>query len=801
MKINSLKIKNFKQYEECSISFPEGLTGLVGKNGAGKSTIFEAIYMALYGKYKFNKDKMRNDNAKTNEAVEIELSFQDNYDNYRIKRKFSGSNLTPSAELFINDDNVACSFGSNEVTKKITKLLKIDSKNFKNSFFSEQKEVTALLDMKGNERHVQFRKMLGLQKLDKLEDRIKEKKNETDKELIALQKILLTDAQIEQLRYEEELISNTLKEAKVKEAYISDVLKNLDTLYKDIKLKITVEEDKEKKVNAVIKTIVATEEKIKATQLNIEKNNSKLKERIENSKEFESIIPLKNNYDKAVAQYTELLKQKTIHTNKLNLLKSIQEKYNSLKELEEEVKNLQLIINSFINIESEKDRIRTEYKHNEELKKNKDLLKTEIKKRFDLIESEISKLNINLKKLNKLGINSPCPECKRPLGEEYYSQMLKEYTLKLNRFSNDKTDAEQQLKTVNEEINALEQKMLDIKHEADNLVKLSSDLANKKNNLEEIERRKEKLLNDINAFELEYENYKNITFDENRLTETEKKKNELEPVSKKFFSLQTLVKEIPEYENNLEKEKKLLIELSDKLTELNSERNGIQFNEEFLTEQRKEREIKEKELTKLNNEKTEITLIINNGKNNLKNILSRLEEDDRRRAQKEKIESNIKTLNKLIDFIKEFKVKLTSKELPSISESADKLFTEITKGRYTGLRIEPDFNFYVNRDGIDVPLDTLSGGEKDLASICIRIAISKRIAALSGRKNMGFLALDEVFGSQDQNRREDLVNTLQAVSGDFKQIFVVTHNQDVEEVFPNKLLVQRKGNYSFAELV
>ena len=801
MKINSLKIKNFKQYEECSISFPEGLTGLVGKNGAGKSTIFEAIYMALYGKYKFNKDKMRNDNAKTNEAVEIELSFQDNYDNYRIKRKFSGSNLTPSAELFINDDNVACSFGSNEVTKKITKLLKIDSKNFKNSFFSEQKEVTALLDMKGNERHVQFRKMLGLQKLDKLEDRIKEKKNETDKELIALQKILLTDAQIEQLRYEEELISNTLKEAKVKEAYISDVLKNLDTLYKDIKLKITVEEDKEKKVNAVIKTIVATEEKIKATQLNIEKNNSKLKERIENSKEFESIIPLKNNYDKAVAQYTELLKQKTIHTNKLNLLKSIQEKYNSLKELEEEVKNLQLIINSFINIESEKDRIRTEYKHNEELKKNKDLLKTEIKKRFDLIESEISKLNINLKKLNKLGINSPCPECKRPLGEEYYSQMLKEYTLKLNRFSNDKTDAEQQLKTVNEEINALEQKMLDIKHEADNLVKLSSDLANKKNNLEEIERRKEKLLNDINAFELEYENYKNITFDENRLTETEKKKNELEPVSKKFFSLQTLVKEIPEYENNLEKEKKLLIELSDKLTELNSERNGIQFNEEFLTEQRKEREIKEKELTKLNNEKTEITLIINNGKHNLKNILSRLEEDDRRRAQKEKIESNIKTLNKLIDFIKEFKVKLTSKELPSISESADKLFTEITKGRYTGLRIEPDFNFYVNRDGIDVPLDTLSGGEKDLASICIRIAISKRIAALSGRKNMGFLALDEVFGSQDQNRREDLVNTLQAVSGDFKQIFVVTHNQDVEEVFPNKLLVQRKGNYSFAELV
>jgi len=43
MILKTLKLKNFRKFKDSTIDFPDGVTGVVGLNGAGKSTIFEAI--------------------------------------------------------------------------------------------------------------------------------------------------------------------------------------------------------------------------------------------------------------------------------------------------------------------------------------------------------------------------------------------------------------------------------------------------------------------------------------------------------------------------------------------------------------------------------------------------------------------------------------------------------------------------------------------------------------------------------------------------------------------------------------
>ena len=49
MHLNKLVMRNFKKFRRAEVEFQDGLTGIVGSNGAGKSTIVEAIAWALYG--------------------------------------------------------------------------------------------------------------------------------------------------------------------------------------------------------------------------------------------------------------------------------------------------------------------------------------------------------------------------------------------------------------------------------------------------------------------------------------------------------------------------------------------------------------------------------------------------------------------------------------------------------------------------------------------------------------------------------------------------------------------------------
>ena len=49
MRLNSLRLQNFRQHSDTYVTFDSGLTGIIGPNGSGKTTILEAIAWALYG--------------------------------------------------------------------------------------------------------------------------------------------------------------------------------------------------------------------------------------------------------------------------------------------------------------------------------------------------------------------------------------------------------------------------------------------------------------------------------------------------------------------------------------------------------------------------------------------------------------------------------------------------------------------------------------------------------------------------------------------------------------------------------
>lgn len=69
----NLRVYGFRCISQAEYEFPEGVTVLLGKNGAGKSTVIQAICLALFGKVPSTNDKQLSPKA-FNESYKIELS-------------------------------------------------------------------------------------------------------------------------------------------------------------------------------------------------------------------------------------------------------------------------------------------------------------------------------------------------------------------------------------------------------------------------------------------------------------------------------------------------------------------------------------------------------------------------------------------------------------------------------------------------------------------------------------------------------------------------------------------------------
>jgi exonuclease SbcC len=125
---------------------------------------------------------------------------------------------------------------------------------------------------------------------------------------------------------------------------------------------------------------------------------------------------------------------------------------------------------------------------------------------------------------------------------------------------------------------------------------------------------------------------------------------------------------------------------------------------------------------------------------------------------------------------------LTARARPMLEAEASALVRELTDNRYE--RMEFDENYRVkllDRFDDSYAIDRFSGGEADVASLSARVALSKIIAAKGGGATLGFLILDEVFGSLDANRRNNVLLALERLKRSFGQIFIISHVAEVQE--------------------
>jgi exonuclease SbcC len=135
-----------------------------------------------------------------------------------------------------------------------------------------------------------------------------------------------------------------------------------------------------------------------------------------------------------------------------------------------------------------------------------------------------------------------------------------------------------------------------------------------------------------------------------------------------------------------------------------------------------------------------------------------------------------------------FRVFLISRIRPTLSSYASDFFDRLTNGKYPEIELDENYNLMIYDQGQLYNVERFSGGEEDLANLCTRLAISEVITERSGGV-FNFIILDEIFGSQDNIRRKNILNALSGLSSKFRQIFLITHVDELKNDMENVIFV------------
>jgi exonuclease SbcC len=211
---------------------------------------------------------------------------------------------------------------------------------------------------------------------------------------------------------------------------------------------------------------------------------------------------------------------------------------------------------------------------------------------------------------------------------------------------------------------------------------------------------------------------------------------------------------------------------------LEEERLALGFSEADFERLRQEFEAADDVLRRLELRETELRGFQQAAEEALETAVRAESAYQERQAALRSLEVEHRHHNELDAAFSQLRGELNARVRPELGQLASGFLTQITESRYTSLEVDDNYNILVLDEGEEKPV--ISGGEEDVANLVIRLAISQMIAERAGHP-LSVLILDEVFGSLDLERRDNVIELLHRLSGRFEQVILITHIESIRE--------------------
>jgi exonuclease SbcC len=777
MEIRRLRLLNFRQHADTVLEFERGLTGIIGPNGVGKTTLLEAIAWAIYGTdaARGTKDTIRRRGAPPRSRVEVELEFELGRHRYRIVRSLQ------NAELYLDGDAAPIANSLASVTERLLHLLGMTREEFFNTYFTGQKELAVMAQMSAPERAQFLSRVLGYEKLRTAQQRLKERRRILQATLEARKSELADPAQ---LTIDAELAATRLRAAEVASARVA-------AAHREAEATLAAIRPEEERWEALQHTVISLEGDLKVAEHGTEAAREQFT-RLD--RELVEALEAKARLDEASLAIQPLAALRT-ERDTLDGEREATESRRGLqarrKELQSQLERLAQRLLQFPAPEAAErvtaDRARAEGELARIGQEAETARTAWVREKQDAetqrkqLLAQYEDLEEQRLRLLEAGAGGDCPTCGRPLGAEYANVLgvlgrqleAVEFQGKFYRQRIEQLMAEPAgLLELVAQRERLEQ---EVRHLTELAARLQQQVA------ERVRSEAERATLTQQGAELEAaiaatpERY-----NEARHAEVRRLIAELEPRALQAERLRGTAERAADLVARAALAEQELSQREVQARALRERLEGLGWSTEAFEQVRSrvreaERAVQAAEVGKAR-ASGELTAALGaRGE-----VARRKEERERRAIEVQRLSDEVLLQHELDRALGDLRTELNSALRPDLSELASGFLSKLTGGRYTDLELDEDYAATIVDEG--EPIRVISGGEEDVANLALRLAISQMIAERAGQP-LSLLVLDEIFGSLDEERRTAVVDLLRNLTDRFPQVILITHIESVREGF------------------
>lgn len=800
MIIRSIKLKNYRRFRELDLSLPENLIGIIGNNGAGKTTIVEAIGWCLYGNRirRTDKQDIRSQCCDAADPCSVELVFNCGDHEYRIVRQLKGKTAIVEAAIYLNANSEPVAVQERGVNDYVEQLLNLDYKSFFISVFAKQRDLAALSTLQPEERRKSVARLINIESIDRARNEIRSDRSSKEARLSGIESSLKNEQELKEQRKQLKLdLEAVVRSKKELDEKLKQDAEMLQTLKKDF--------EQQNQLRDQFQQIQARIEKWQTRKNDFETRKKKTEQNIEAiqkaEQELSYLKPQLVDYQKIQREKERMDKEST----KFFLLKGREEELQRIAQrITKEQFNLTKLDEELKGLEGIDKRVADQDEKITQLENQREGLRKELS-RIEGQTAKVKEKGIESKekrtKIENLGPESPCPVCTRPL-QDHYDQVISQFDEELTALRQEYMKLTEAEKNLTQRITEVDTKLKQEKQLRDGLLQAQQQNREREKQRIQTKERLEDFLKSQKNLKAEIAAIGKVEYDEDAHQESRKKLKLLTELRDQALKFEEQVKRLPDEQQELEQINTTLKDLETEIEQENKRSTDLGFEEpKFLAlKHQVDKQQRQVELAKEKINKAEQEIIkIQKDKDHIKHELSTIH---KLRQEIDQIKEDVVYLKSLDHHLGIFRQELAGRIRPLIASRASELLHLTTQGRYSIMELDEDYNIYLYDQTSRFQLARFSGGEQDLANLCLRIAISQVVAERSGRSQINFIVLDEIFGSQDEQRKDLILSALQHLSSQFRQIFIITHVEGIKDLLPVIIAVEEKSiEESVAELL